>query len=327
MASEQIQALKQRMQASIIGQEAVVERIIIGLLANGNLLVEGLPGLAKTRAIKALAKNIEADFSRIQFTPDLLPSDVTGTEVYYQKDGKGEFRFEPGPIFANIVLGDEINRAPAKVQAAMLEAMEERQVTVAGTTHKMPPLFMVMATQNPVEQEGTYPLPEAQMDRFLMHVNIEYTPVEDEVRIVELVRAEENAAHSDTSEQPAEAPERIPQQAVFDARREIGQVHVSAAIGRYMADLVYATRTPEKYSEDLARWIDVGGSPRASLALDKCSRTHAWLNDRDFVDPEDVRAIVHDCLRHRLMLSYEAQGEGVSADQVIDAIVEQVALP
>ena len=324
---EQVTALKTRMQQSIIGQEAVVERLIIGLLANGNLLVEGLPGLAKTRAIKALAGNLEADFSRIQFTPDLLPSDVTGTEVYYQKDGQGEFRFEPGPIFANIVLGDEINRAPAKVQAAMLEAMEERQVTVAGTTHRMPPLFMVMATQNPVEQEGTYPLPEAQMDRFLMHVNIEYTPVEDEVRIVELVRAEENAAHSDTSEQPAEAPERIPQQAVFDARREIGQVHVSAAIGRYMADLVYATRTPEKYSEDLARWIDVGGSPRASLALDKCSRTHAWLSGRDFVDPEDVRAIVHDCLRHRLMLSYEAQGEGVSADQVIDAIVEQVALP
>jgi MoxR-like ATPase len=315
------------MQQSIIGQQTVVERIIIGLLANGNLLVEGLPGLAKTRAIKALAKNIEADFSRIQFTPDLLPSDVTGTEVYYQKDGQGEFRFEPGPIFANIVLGDEINRAPAKVQAAMLEAMEERQVTVAGTTHKMPPLFMVMATQNPVEQEGTYPLPEAQMDRFLMHVNIEYTPVEDEVRIVELVRAEEVATHSDDAQKPKQAVERIPQQAVFDARREIGQVHVSAAIGRYMADLVYATRTPEKYSEDLARWIDVGGSPRASLALDKCSRTHAWLNQRDFVDPEDVRAIIHDCLRHRLMLSYEAQGEGVSANQVIDAIVEQVALP
>ena len=200
-------------------------------------------------------------------------------------------------------------------------------MTVAGTTHKMPPLFMVMATQNPVEQEGTYPLPEAQMDRFLMHVNIEYTPVEDEVRIVELVRAEENATNRDDSEKPAEAPERIPQQAVFDARREIGQVHVSGAIARYIADLVYATRTPEKYSEDLARWIDVGGSPRASLALDKCSRTHAWLNGRDFVDPEDVRAIVHDCLRHRLMLSYEAQGEGVRADQVVDAIVEQVALP
>jgi len=315
------------MQQSIIGQQTVVERIIIGLLANGNLLVEGLPGLAKTRAIKALAKNIEADFSRIQFTPDLLPSDVTGTEVYYQKDGAGEFRFEPGPIFANIVLGDEINRAPAKVQAAMLEAMEERQVTVAGTTHKMPPLFMVMATQNPVEQEGTYPLPEAQMDRFLMHVNIEYTPVEDEVRIVELVRSEEVATNSDDADKPQPVVDKIPQQAVFDARREIGQVHVSAAIGRYMADLVYATRTPEKYSGDLARWIDVGGSPRASLALDKCSRTHAWLNQRDFVDPEDVRAIIHDCLRHRLMLSYEAQGEGVNANQVIDAIVEQVALP
>ena len=327
MAQDQIKALRERMQQSIIGQEDVVERIIIGLLANGNLLVEGLPGLAKTRAIKALASNIEADFSRIQFTPDLLPSDVTGTEVYYQKDGQGEFRFEPGPIFANIVLGDEINRAPAKVQAAMLEAMEERQVTVAGTTHKMPPLFMVMATQNPVEQEGTYPLPEAQMDRFLMHVNIAYTPVEDEVRIVELVRAEEIATNKDDARSSGESAERIPQQAVFDARREIGQVTVSPAIGRYMADLVYATRTPEKYSDDLARWIDVGGSPRASLALDKCSRTHAWLNGRDFVDPEDVRAIVHDCLRHRLMLSYEAQGEGVQADQVVDAIVEQVALP
>jgi len=324
-ALEQIEELRTRMGESIIGQKDVVERILIGLLANGNLLVEGLPGLAKTRAIKALAKNVEADFSRIQFTPDLLPSDVTGTEVYYQKDGAGEFRFEPGPIFANIVLGDEINRAPAKVQAAMLEAMEERQVTVAGTTHKMPPLFMVMATQNPVEQEGTYPLPEAQMDRFLMHVNIVYPPVEDEVKIIELVRSEDNASHEDSAKK--EPPPRIPQEAVFDARREIGKVQVSDAVQRYMADLVYATRTPQKYSEDLDRWIDVGGSPRASLALDKCSRTHAWLNGRDYVDPEDVRAIVHDVLRHRLMLSYEAQGEGVSADAVIDALVEQVALP
>ncbi len=326
-AHQQIAELKKRMGKSIIGQEAVVERLIIGLLANGNLLVEGLPGLAKTRAIKALAKNIDADFSRIQFTPDLLPSDVTGTEVYYQSDSGSEFRFEPGPIFANIVLGDEINRAPAKVQAAMLEAMEERQVTVAGTTHKMPPLFMVMATQNPVEQEGTYPLPEAQMDRFLMHVNIEYPPVEDEVLIIDLVRSEESASHGDSGSAPKKEAERISQDAVFDARKEISKVHVSDVIQRYMADLVYATRTPEKYSNDLDRWIDVGGSPRASLALDKCSRTHAWLNDRDFVDPEDVRAVVHDCMRHRLMLSYEAQGEGVSADQVIDAVVEQVALP
>ena len=327
MAYEQVQALKARMQESIIGQEDVVERLIIGLLANGNLLVEGLPGLAKTRAIKALAENLEADFSRIQFTPDLLPSDVTGTEVYYQADGKGEFRFEAGPIFANIVLGDEINRAPAKVQAAMLEAMEERQVTVAGTTHKMPPLFMVMATQNPVEQEGTYPLPEAQMDRFLMHVNIEYPPVEDEVLIIDLVRREESAANTQRSGEPKPEQQRISQDAIFAAREEIAKVKVSAPLQRYMADLVYATRTPEKYSEDLARWIDVGGSPRASLALDKCSRTHAWLNQRDYVDPEDIRSIVHDCLRHRLMLSYEAQGEGVRADQVIDALVEQVALP
>ncbi len=327
------------MQASIVGQQAVVERLIIGLLANGNLLVEGLPGLAKTRAIKALAGNIEADFSRIQFTPDLLPSDVTGTEVYYQADGAGSFRFEPGPIFANIVLGDEINRAPAKVQAAMLEAMEERQVTVAGTTHRMPPLFMVMATQNPVEQEGTYPLPEAQMDRFLMHVNIEYPPVEDEVAIVDLVRREEIAGQAEADAEagdeagrgpaPSAAPgdERIPQQAIFAARREIAAIPVSDAIKRYLADLVYATRTPEKYSEELAAWIDVGGSPRASIALDRCSRTHAWLQGRDYVDPEDVRAVLHDCLRHRLGLSYAAEGEGVRADQVIDEVIARVALP
>jgi MoxR-like ATPase len=326
-AHQQIAALQKRMGESIIGQQAVVERLIIGLLANGNLLVEGLPGLAKTRAIKALATNLEADFSRIQFTPDLLPADVTGTEIYHQVDGKGEFRFAPGPIFANIVLGDEINRAPAKVQAAMLEAMEERQVTVAGTTHVLPPLFMVMATQNPVEQEGTYPLPEAQMDRFLMHVNIEYPSVEDEVLIIDLVRREETAGHGGPDDTTQNEPERTPQQAVFDARTEIGRVHVSDAIQRYIADLVYATRTPEKYSQDLDRWIDVGSSPRASIALDKCSRTHAWLNERDFVDPEDVRTIAHDVLRHRLMLSYEAQGEGITPDQVIDAVIEQVALP
>jgi len=208
----------------------------------------------------------------------------------------------------------------------MLEAMEERQVTVAGTTHTMPPLFMVMATQNPVEQEGTYPLPEAQMDRFLMHVNIVYPPVEDEVKIIDMVRAEETATHTPDADKPPPPP-RIAQKAIFEARAEIGRVEVSDAVQRYMADLVYATRTPEKYSEDLDRWIDVGGSPRASLALDKCGRTHAWLNKRNYVDPEDVQAVVHDVLRHRLMLSYEAQGERVSADAVIDALVEQVALP
>lgn len=328
-AHEQVTALKARMSRSIVGQEAVIDRLLIGLLANGNLLVEGLPGLAKTRAIKALAKNLEADFSRIQFTPDLLPADVTGTEIYHQTAAGSEFRFEPGPIFANIVLADEINRAPAKVQSALLEAMEERQVTVAGTTHKMEPLFMVMATQNPVEQEGTYPLPEAQMDRFLMHVMITYPPIEDEVLVVRMVRNEEIAAAKSSADTPdTKTPEPvIPQSAVFEARREIGAIHVSDAIDRYIADLVYATRTPEVYSDDLARWIDIGGSPRASLALDKCSRTHAWLAGRDYVDPQDVQAIAPDVFRHRLALSFEAQGEGVTPDQVVADIIKLVALP
>ncbi|MEM8553826.1 MAG: MoxR family ATPase [Pseudomonadota bacterium] len=325
-ARGQIQTLMTGMQTAIIGQTHVIERLVIGLLANGNLLVEGLPGLAKTRAIKALAKHLECDFSRIQFTPDLLPSDVTGTEVYHQTAEGAEFRFDPGPIFANLVLADEINRAPAKVQAALLEAMEERQVTVAGTTHKMAPLFMVMATQNPVEQEGTYPLPEAQMDRFLMHVLITYPPVEDEVAVIRLVRAEEAAASAAETTKPKDKPPAIPQSSIFDARREIVGIHVSDAMDRYMADLVNATRNPGAFGEDLPRWIDIGASPRASLALDKCARTHAWLNGRDYVDPLDVRAIVADVLRHRLGLSYEAQGEGVTPDQVVEEIVRQVAL-
>ncbi|MEQ9694610.1 AAA family ATPase [Shimia sp. SDUM112013] len=325
-AHEQITTLMARMGDSIIGQNHVVERLVIGLLANGNLLLEGLPGLAKTRAVKAMSKNLEADFSRIQFTPDLLPSDVTGTEVYHQAGGTAEFRFEPGPIFANIVLADEINRAPAKVQAALLEAMEERQVTVAGTTHRMPPLFIVMATQNPIEQEGTYPLPEAQMDRFLMKVVIEYPPVEDEVEVIRLVRVEERAASAATNG-GAEKPPVIPQKAVFEARAEIGQLHVADAIDRYIADIVQATRTPEALDDDLARWIEIGASPRASLGLDKASRAHAWLNARDYVDPEDVRAVATDVLRHRIALSYEAQGDGVSSAQVVDKILALVALP
>lgn len=327
---DQVLDLKDRMQQSIIGQEGVIDRLVIGLLANGNLLVEGLPGLAKTRAIKALAKNIDAHFSRIQFTPDLLPSDVTGTEVYHQSGGTGTFRFEKGPIFANIVLADEINRAPAKVQAALLEAMEERQVTVSGTTHEMEPLFMVMATQNPVEQEGTYPLPEAQMDRFLMHVMITYPPVEDEVKVIRLVRGEEQAAlakiNGGETAPAKERPEPISRDIVFAARAEIAALHVSEAIERYMADLVQATRTPELYSEDLARWIEIGVSPRASIALDKCSRTHAWLKGRDYVDPVDVRAILNDVFRHRLSLSFEADGDGLSPDRVIEDIAAQVAL-
>lgn len=324
-ARDAVDRLRARMGEAIIGQRDVIERLLIGLLANGNLLIEGLPGLAKTRAIKALARNLDCDFSRIQFTPDLLPSDVTGTEIYHQGAGGAEFRFEPGPIFANLVLADEINRAPAKVQAALLEAMEERQVTVAGTTHRMPPLFMVMATQNPVEQEGTYPLPEAQMDRFLMHVLIDYPSVEDEVEVIRLVRGEESAAQGGGAPRPPQAP--IPQQAVFEARAQIRDIHVVPAMERYMADLVNATRHCEGYGADLKRWIEIGASPRASLALDRCGRTHAWLRGRAHVDPEDVRAIVADVLRHRLALSYEAQGEGVSPDRVVAELVAQVALP
>lgn len=333
MALQQILELQDRMQQSIIGQERVIERLLLALLCNGNVLVEGLPGLAKTRAVKSLADNLEARFRRIQFTPDLLPADITGTEIFYQGSDSTEFRFEPGPIFANIVLGDEINRAPAKVQAALLEAMEEHQVTVAGKTHSLPPLFMVMATQNPIEHEGTYPLPEAQRDRFLMQVNIAYPSVEDEVRVIELVRSEEPSNSESPSAIPmtesASTPHkpRISQQSIFSARQEIRNIHVSEALARYMADLVYASRTPARFSEELGRWLEVGASPRASLALDRCSRAHAWLHRRDYVDPEDVQEVAHDVLRHRLILSYQAQGEGITPDQVTDSLLQQVALP
>jgi MoxR-like ATPase len=319
---DQILDLKQRIGRSIIGQDAIVERLLIGLLANGNLLVEGLPGLAKTRAVKSLARSLDAGLSRIQFTPDLLPSDITGTEVYHQDGGRSEFRFEPGPIFNNLVLADEINRAPAKVQAALLEAMEERQVTVAGKTHALPALFLVMATQNPIEQEGTYPLPEAQMDRFLMHVLIGYPDEKAEGEIVRLVRSEE----PEDKKEGAAAVAPVPQQAVFDARKAIHAMQVAPAIEKYIVDLVFATRYPEKYGEDLRKWIQIGASPRGGLALDKCSRAYAWLQGRDHVTPDDVRAVVHDCLRHRVMLSYEASASGLTAQKVVSEIVKVVAV-
>ena len=305
---------------SIIGQETVIEQLIIGLLANGNILLEGLPGLAKTRAVKSLAKNLDADFSRIQFTPDLLPSDITGSEVLYTESGQPTFRFEAGPIFANIVLADEINRAPAKVQAALLEAMEERQVTVAGKTHKMPGLFIVMATQNPIEQEGTYPLPEAQMDRFLLHVYIDYGTEEAEAKVIRLVRGEEHPTPSQGDTEP------VLQQLVFDARAEINQVQVSDVIEKYIVDLIFATRYPEKYDEKLASWIRIGASPRGAIGLDRCARVHAWLNNREHVLPDDVRAVAHGVLRHRVALSYEANADGISSNEVIDEILKQVAI-
>jgi MoxR-like ATPase len=317
---DQILQLKQRMGESIIGQEQVIERLLLTLLASGNLLLEGLPGLAKTRAVKSLARNLESEFRRIQFTPDLLPSDVTGTAVYYDEGGKGSFQFQAGPIFGNLVLADEINRAPAKVQAALLEAMEERQVTVAGKTHKLPELFMVLATQNPIEQEGTYPLPEAQRDRFLLHVMVRYPSDPDELKVMRLVRGEEG------QDGRVEDAVRIPQQAIFDARTEIHRVAVAEAVERYMVALIAATRRPEQFGKDLPRWIHVGASPRGTLALDKASRALAWLRGRDHVTPDDVRAIVHDCLRHRIILSYEANADGLSADDVINELVKQVAV-
>ncbi|HEY5907124.1 MAG TPA: MoxR family ATPase [Vicinamibacteria bacterium] len=322
-ARDQILDLKQRMARSIVGQEAMIERLLIGLLANGNLLVEGLPGLAKTRAVKSLARNLDAGLSRIQFTPDLLPSDITGTEVYHQDAGQAEFRFEQGPIFNNLILADEINRAPAKVQAALLEAMEERQVTVAGKTHALPALFLVMATQNPIEQEGTYPLPEAQLDRFLMHVLVGYPDEKAEGEILRLVRSEEEPeARKDGSAAPAS----VPQQAVFDARKAIHAVQVAPAVEKYIVDLVFATRYPERYNQDLRKWIQIGASPRGGLALDRCSRAHAFLQARDHVTPDDVRAVVHDCLRHRVMLSYEAAASGLTAHKVVSEIVKVVAV-
>lgn len=318
---ESIQILQKRMNASIIGQENIVERLIIGLLANGNLLVEGLPGLAKTRAVRAMAKSIDSKFSRIQFTPDLLPSDVTGSENMYEEGGEYKFRFEEGPIFGNIILADEINRAPAKVQAAMLEAMEERQVTVAGKTHKLPELFIVMATQNPIEQEGTYPLPEAQKDRFLMHVNITYPDAASEIEVIRLVRGEKSGKTKESIK------ERISQELIFAARDEIAEVKSTETVEQYIVDLVFATRYPEKYDEKLASLIDIGVSPRASLGLDQCSRVYAWMQGRDYTTPEDVRAVVHDVFRHRITQSYEAQSERISNDEIIDKVLQLVALP
>ena len=321
MASNAIKAvgeLRQQMSTSIIGQEDIIDRIVMVLLADGNLLLEGLPGLAKTRAITSLSKNLDAGLSRIQFTPDLLPSDITGTEVY-QPESQEKFFFQSGPVFNNLVLADEINRAPAKVQAALLEAMQERQVTVAGKTHRLPELFMVMATQNPIEQEGTYPLPEAQMDRFLMHVYIDYPDDASELEIIRLVRGESASGQPKT-----EVP--INQQVIFDARAEIHRIKMSEIVERYLVDIVAATRRPEAYDEKLRSWIQVGASPRGTIALDKTSRAHAWMNGRDHVTPDDVRAVVHDCLRHRLILSYEANADGITTDDVIKEIVSLVAV-
>jgi MoxR-like ATPase len=312
---EAFQHISAAMNAAIIGQETVVERLLVAFLADGHVLMEGLPGVAKTRSIKTLGKLVESEFRRVQFTPDLLPSDVTGSDIYREQNGS--FEFQPGPIFGNLVLADEINRSPAKVQAALLEAMEERQVTVAGTTHKLPALFLVLATQNPIEQEGTYPLPEAQMDRFLLYVNVPYPPAKNESAILRLVRGEKSGAATEP------AP-KIAQEMIFAARKEVNAIHVAEAAERYMVDLVIGTREPQRHGGDLARWIRLGSSPRGTLALDAAARAHAWLQGQDFVSPDDIRAMAPACLAHRIHLSYEAEAAGKTRSDVIDALLAAV---
>jgi MoxR-like ATPase len=315
MAVEQFKQLQAHLDTQVIGQPSLTLSILIALLADGHLLVEGPPGLAKTRAVNSLSDGIEADFHRVQFTPDLLPADLTGTDIY--RPETGEFIFQKGPLFHNLVLADEINRAPAKVQSALLEAMAERQITVGNTTYKLSELFLVMATQNPLEQEGTYPLPEAQLDRFLMHVEIDYPGAETELEILRLTRSE-------AMKTVKPAVKKLTQDDITKARAEIMGMHLAPALENYIVQLIMATRRPENYDAELAQWIEFGGSPRATIALERCARSHAWLNGRDFVGPDDVQAVLHNVLRHRIILSYQAQAEGINANAVLDKIVKLV---
>nr|WP_067293616.1 MoxR family ATPase [Marinobacterium profundum] len=311
----QFQSLQQWLQSQIIGQHSLIERLLIALLADGHLLVEGAPGLAKTKAIKTLSLALQADFHRVQFTPDLLPADITGSDIY--RPETHSFEFQPGPLFHNLVLADEINRAPAKVQSALLEAMAERQISIGQQSYPLPELFLVMATQNPIEQEGTYPLPEAQLDRFLMQVNVGYPDREAELAILRLARQEISA-------EVAEPPARLTQASLFAARAEVQSLHLSEAVEHYMVELVMASRDPQQHAPDLARWIDYGASPRATIALERCARAHAWLQGQDYVSPDNVQAIAHDVLRHRLLLSFEAEANGQSSDAVISRLLERV---
>jgi len=343
---ESIQKLNQHVNQFIIGQQLLVDRLLIALLCDGHLLVEGAPGLAKTRAIKVLSEAIEGDFHRIQFTPDLLPADLTGTEVFRQQTGT--FVFQKGPLFHNLILADEINRAPAKVQSALLEAMAERQITVGMKTYPLPPLFLVMATQNPIEQEGTYPLPEAQLDRFLMHVRIDYPDPKSEKSILELARAEAVAeadhklshiisrgnepGNEDNNNQPIgnkapTAKQIVTQAGLFEARKEVLDVYLAKNLEQYLLEIVLSTRAPKVYGDDLATWIQYGASPRATIALDRCARAHAWLAGRDYVDPQDIQNMAYDVLRHRILLSYEAEAEGITPDRFIETLISRVAVP
>ncbi len=318
-ARYQIQVLSEYLNNHILGQHRLISRMMVAFLCDGHLLVEGAPGLAKTRAVKTLARGLEGNFQRIQFTPDLLPSDLTGTDVYRPQDGS--FSFQQGPLFNHIIVADEINRAPAKVQSALLESMEERQITVGGKTYPLPELFFVMATQNPIEHEGTYPLPEAQLDRFLLKTNIDYPSVEIEAEIMQQVRKE---ALGDR--EVLQMPEMLPltQKTVFQAREIILKLHMAEPVVVYITQLVKATRQPQLYSDELASWIQLGASPRASLAFDRCARALAWLDNRDYVSAEDVQHLAHEILRHRVLLSYQAEMQGMTIDKVIDELLRKV---
>lgn len=312
--------LKSHIQSKIIGQQKLVDRLLIALLADGHLLVEGAPGLAKTRAIKVLSEGIKADFHRVQFTPDLLPADLTGTEIF--RPQTGTFEFQQGPLFHNLVLADEINRAPAKVQSALLESMAERQISIGRVTYKLPELFLVMATQNPIEQDGTYPLPEAQLDRFLMHVRIDYPTAAEETEILRLARSEARQGETTASETT-----QMSQQELFDARQQVLGIHCSEVLEQYLVQLIMATRAPGRYGADLEGAVQYGASPRATIALDRCARAHAWLAGRDYVGPEDIQAVAADVLRHRVLLSYEAEVSGMTVDSFIQDLMARVSVP
>ncbi len=316
-----IHELQKFVSAHIIGQQALVDRLLIALLADGHLLVEGVPGLAKTRAIKILSQGVEGDFHRVQFTPDLLPADLTGTEIYRPQDGS--FKFQQGPLFHNLILADEINRAPAKVQSALLEAMEERQITVGSVTYPLPELFLVMATQNPIEQEGTYPLPEAQLDRFLMRVNVHYPVAEAEKEILQLNRDEARAGTTNVMTGQV----LVTQKDLFDARQEVLGVYMADNLEAYLLHLVLTTRAPQAYGDDLAKWVQYGASPRASIALDRCARARAWLAGRDYVAPEDIQTMAYDVMRHRIILTYEAEADGITPDKLIGELIARIAVP
>ncbi|MEA3277362.1 MAG: MoxR family ATPase [Pseudomonadota bacterium] len=312
--------LRDDINGRIVGQKALVERLLIALLADGHLLVEGAPGLAKTTAIKELAARIEGDFQRVQFTPDLLPGDLTGTDIYHPENGS--FEFQPGPLFHNLVLADEVNRAPAKVQSALLEAMGEQQITVGNRTYGLPDLYLVMATQNPIEQEGTYPLPEAQMDRFLMHVRVGYPEAATERSILDIARVQ---ARSRRRGDPT--PEvLLTKEQVFTARDEVMDLHMASNLEEYLVQIVLATRDPTPYGDELSRLVDYGASPRGTIALDRCARAHAWLRGADYVTPEDVHAVVFDVLRHRVLMSYEAEAEGIDADRYVDDLLARIPM-